>query len=49
MFSLINNVKSRTRMHVIAEHLRGYMLIAKADITLDIGTLLKQKQCQISQ
>jgi hypothetical protein len=47
LFSLMKNVKSRTRTRLTEEYLEGCMRIATSEIEYDIERLLKQKQCQI--
>jgi hypothetical protein len=52
VFSLMKNIKSRTRMHLTDEHLEGCaggMSNAATEIKPDIERPLKQKQCQIVQ
>jgi hypothetical protein len=46
LFSLMKNVKSRSRTRLTDEHLEGRMLIA-TEINHDKEKLLKQEQCQI--
>jgi hypothetical protein len=45
LFSLMNNVKSRTRTRLTDEHLEGCMRIAMTQIKPDTDRLIKQKQC----
>jgi hypothetical protein len=45
--SLMKNIKSRTRIFLIYEHLEGCMQIITTEIKLETERLLKQKQYRI--
>jgi hypothetical protein len=47
LYTLMKNVKSRTRMCLTDKHLEGCIQIATKEIKPDIEKLLKQKQYQV--
>ena len=48
LFSMMKNVKSKSRSLLTDNHLSGVLRIATSSTRADIDTLCKQKQCQIS-